>query len=87
MSLATRIKKRRNELNLSITQIAKLIGEPTSSYIEWENGRKITGEKIYPKLALALKLSITELILGEIPTVNDDLNELVKIIERIRLKI
>lgn len=87
MELAQRIKNKRLELNLSISQVALSIGVPSSSYIEWENGRKITGERIYPKLSEALGIGLSELILGEVNPVNDHLRNIEKIIEKIRYSI
>lgn len=85
MELSERIKTRRCELGLSISQVAKKIGEPTSSYLEWENGRKITGEKIYPKIAAALNLSLSELILGEKNVISLELDKIESAVKKIRV--
>lgn len=64
MNFGQRVKKRREELRLTPKQISSLINVPLSSYTEWENGRQIRGEEVYPKLARVLKLSLNELITG-----------------------
>ncbi len=82
MTLATRIKRRRAELKYSIKQVAEMIEQPVSNYAEWENGRQIRGENVYPKLAEVLGMSLSELIIGDF---KEELsNELKKIEECVR---
>lgn len=84
MSLGERIKKRRCQLGLSVNQVSKMIDEPASSYLEWENGRKITGEKVYPKLAVALRLSLSELITGGENPASGELNKIQSAVNSLR---
>ena len=84
MALANRIKRRRLELGISVSQVARRMEEPASSYIEWENGRNITGERIYPKLCEALNMSLSELILGEKKAVIEEIIKIEHALKEIR---
>ncbi len=65
MLFAQRIKKQREKLGLTPSQLSSKIGVPLSTYIEWEGGRQIRGEDPYPKLACELKISLSHLITGK----------------------
>ena len=84
MDFGQRIKNRRQELGLRVHQVATRIGESPSSYLEWENGRKITGEAVYPKLSEALKLSLSELMTGEVSQISSELEVIERSIKNIR---
>jgi transcriptional regulator with XRE-family HTH domain len=64
---ASRLRRLREQKQLSIKDIAKAAGVPTSTYREWEYGRLIKGEP-YPKLAGVLGVSLHELLTGQKPT-------------------
>lgn len=55
------MRKRRNEMGLTIATCAKKIGVSQSTYREWEYGRAISGEP-YAKIASLLGLSLSELL-------------------------
>ncbi|MBC7711938.1 MAG: helix-turn-helix transcriptional regulator [Rhizobacter sp.] len=61
--ISKRLKKFRELRNLSVKEVAKLIGVPESTYREWEYGRAIRGEP-YLKLTKALGITLNDL-LGE----------------------
>ncbi len=63
-SLAHRLMRLRIGKQLSTGDVARLIGVSPSTYREWEYGRTIRGEP-YEKLALALRVSLIELMTGE----------------------
>lgn len=58
------MRKRRNEMGLTIAACAKEIGVSQSTYREWEYGRAISGEP-YVKIAALLGLSLSELLGGD----------------------
>jgi transcriptional regulator with XRE-family HTH domain len=64
--LNVRLKKMRNTKGLTINELSLRTGISPSTYKEWEAGRQIRGEP-YAKLALALEVSVHELITGEKP--------------------
>ncbi len=61
MDIGQRMKKRRVELKLLPKDVALRTGVSVSTYREWENGRKISGEP-YVKLASALSMNINDLL-------------------------
>lgn len=63
-SFGKRLKRLRIAQKMTMKELAQTIGVPMSTYREWEYGRSIVGEP-YPKLADALKVSLSELLLGE----------------------
>ena len=63
-TLGARLRRLRNEKNLSVKDVADSLGIPTTTYREWENGRKIVGEP-YVGLSKLLEVSVYELITGE----------------------
>lgn len=56
-------------------ELAQQVGVPVSTYREWEYGRAIVGEP-YPKLADALRVSLSELLLGEVKGKNEIFTEI-----------
>ncbi len=77
-SVHQRLKKRREEAKLTAKEMAKLIGVPQSTYLDWENGR---GMKLPPfqKISQVLAISVTELVTGERPELQFVSQELEKI--------
>ncbi|MBY0385110.1 helix-turn-helix transcriptional regulator, partial [bacterium] len=61
ISISEIMRKRRNEIGLTIAVCAKEIGVSQSTYREWEYGRAISGEP-YAKIASLLGLSLSELL-------------------------
>jgi transcriptional regulator with XRE-family HTH domain len=68
-SFNIRLKRIREERNLSIKEIASRVGVPVSTYREWEYGRAIKGEP-YVKIAEALGVGVYELLTGEVPNMS-----------------
>ena len=60
----TRLQRLRNQKDISVRQMAQRIDVPESTYREWEYGRQIKGEP-YGKLAVALNVSLNELLTGK----------------------
>lgn len=63
-TLAKRLVRLRKERELSVSAVAQKIGVSTSTYREWEYGRKIRGEP-YAQLAQVFDISLSELLLGK----------------------
>lgn len=64
-NIGVRIHNRRNELGMSIDNLAKAINEPTFLIHEWEAGMAIPHSGYYDKLAKALNTTVTWLITGK----------------------
>lgn len=75
-----RLKRLRQEKELTATEMAKLIGVPQSTYLDWESGR---GMKLPPfqKIGQVLAISVTELMIGEKPPLQEVSEALRKIEE------
>jgi transcriptional regulator with XRE-family HTH domain len=58
-----RLKRLRQIKNLSVKEVANEIGVSTSTYREWEYGRKINGEP-YSLLASVFEVDLSELLTG-----------------------
>jgi transcriptional regulator with XRE-family HTH domain len=78
MEFAKRLKSTRNLKQLSVAEVAQKAGVAPSSYQEWEQGRRILDVEVYFKLAKALEISPSELILGK-----NKAQELQNVIERV----
>lgn len=65
-SFGQRLRRLREERNLSIKEMAEKVGVPLTTYREWEYGRAIKGEP-YVKIAQALAIGLGELLCGEKP--------------------
>lgn len=76
-----RLKRLRDARNLSFSEAARVIGVPISTYREWENGRSILGPKPYALIAAAFKISLHELITGEIPSSTSELLQTLESVE------
>jgi transcriptional regulator with XRE-family HTH domain len=65
-SVHQRLKRVREQKGLTAKAVAKLVGVPQSTYLDWENGR---GLKLPPlqKLCQVLAISVTELLINEKP--------------------
>ena len=63
----TRLKRLREEKELTIREMSALLGMPESTYRQWEHGAAIKGEP-YVKLAEILEVSLMELLTGERPS-------------------
>lgn len=72
MSINKIIKQRRVELGFTAKHVAHQVGVSSSTYFEWEQGRKISGEDYYISLCETLNLSLTKLI-----TEKDEKEELI----------
>ncbi len=80
--IAKRLKKYREQSNLTIKEAAKLIGIPETTYREWEYGRAIRGEP-YVKIARAFHITLDELF-GTQKTSTDAVEkEIDKIVEEL----
>lgn len=66
-NLSERLKKLRAQNNLSVKQVCLAIQVPETTYREWEMGRMIKGHHIYAKLASLYKISLHELLTGDVP--------------------
>lgn len=84
--LAERLKRLRLKRGLSVTEVARAIGVATSTYREWEQGRKIKGEP-YQKLAELFEVALSELLtgFGGKKAILEDLRVIEKAVERIRM--
>lgn len=85
--LAQRIKKARSAAGMSMKQVAAKLHVPTSTYRDWEYGRKIPADKL-PGIAKALSLSIGELMdskseLGDLKKVENLLLEALRTLRQI----
>lgn len=60
-SIGKKLNNRRLELGYSVKKVAAQIGISESTYRDWENGRKISGEP-YSKIAEALSMPILGLL-------------------------
>lgn len=78
-----RLKRLRTKRNLSASELAKLIGVAQSTYSDWENGK---GLRIppYQSISQVLAISVTELITGELPSIESTLKELESLEKRLR---
>jgi transcriptional regulator with XRE-family HTH domain len=77
-SIHHRLKRLRQEADLSAKVMAQKIGVPQSTYLDWENGR---GMKLPPfqKISQVLAISVTELVTGEKPPLQSVSIELEKV--------
>ena len=64
MSIGNRLRKLRTEKRLTLSQVAKYVGVPVSTYRDWEYGKSIRGEP-YEKLAELFEVSLVELMTGK----------------------
>ncbi len=78
MSIANKIRSLRLKKRMTMKEIAGRIGVPSSTYRDWEYGRKISAEKLQ-KLADAFEISVSELMTGE----KDDRKDLKRAIQLI----
>jgi transcriptional regulator with XRE-family HTH domain len=60
----SRLRRLRDEKKLTVKHVAEFLNIPTTTYREWENGRKIVGEP-YIELSKLFNISVHELISGE----------------------
>ena len=81
-SFSQRLKRLRTERDLSVRQVAELVGVPITTYREWEYGRAIIGEP-YIKLAETFKIPVYELLSGKHTTRSEIADELRLIRERL----
>lgn len=76
MSIGNKIRSLRLKNRMTIKEIATQVGVPSSTYRDWEYGRKISAEKLQ-NLANAFEVSVSELMNGD----KDDRKELKKAIQ------
>lgn len=74
-----RLRKLRERAGLSVSEVAKKLDVPISTYREWEYGRKIKGERPYVPLAQLLGVSLAELLTGQ----HTNLHQLIFYLEEI----
>lgn len=67
MTLAERLKRRRQELRLSQKQLALALGITQGSVAQMESGRRSPSLELLPRLAERLRVSTDYLIKGEEP--------------------
>lgn len=82
-TLGVRLRRLRNGKNLSVKDVAENLGIPTTTYREWENGRKIVGEP-YIGLSKLFDVSVYELITGEKVTASEFVTSIDLIEEELR---
>lgn len=63
-SIGSKITSRRKNLGYSVKKVASEIGISESTYRDWENGRKISGEP-YEKIAKVLNMPIIKLVTNQ----------------------
>ena len=73
--LNERLERIRKEKKMTAKQVARAIEVPESTYREWEYGR---GLKLPPlqKLSQVFAISVTELVTGDKPNLQNYINEL-----------
>lgn len=76
----SRLRRLRQQRNLTARDFAKLIGVPQSTYSDWENGK---GLKLppYELISQVLAVSVCELVLGQLTT-SDEVYECIASIEK-----
>ncbi len=62
------IKEKRNELGLTQKELAERLGVSDKSISKWENGKCLPDFSIFNDLCKELKISINELLAGEVIT-------------------
>lgn len=63
-SFHERLRRLREGRGITMRELAKQVAVPETTYREWERGRAIRGQP-YVALALALGVSVRELLTGE----------------------
>jgi transcriptional regulator with XRE-family HTH domain len=82
-AIGIRLKELRVKNHLSVAEVAKEIGVSASTYREWEYGRSISGEP-YDRLAKVFKVSLSEIILGTRPPLQERLDFIKSLIEDVQ---
>jgi transcriptional regulator with XRE-family HTH domain len=88
-AIGKRIKAGREKKGWSVTEAAKAIGIPTSTYREWEYGRGVRADLVLV-LSEALDVSVVELLRGEKPgkaEILQDLQEIERLLAAIKTKV
>lgn len=62
--LGNRLRRLRQDRELSIEDVARKLGVSSSTYREWENGRSIRGEP-YVRMRDLFQISLEELMTGK----------------------
>lgn len=73
-----RLERIRKEKNLTAKAMAQLINVPESTYREWEKGRGMKHPP-FKKISHVLAISVTELVVGEKPDLQDVLDRIIGI--------
>lgn len=76
MSIGSKIRSMRLKKRMTIKEIASQVGVPSSTYRDWEYGRKISADKL-ENLANAFEISVSELMNGD----KDDRKDLKRAIQ------
>jgi transcriptional regulator with XRE-family HTH domain len=83
-TLGVRLKRLREQRKLSVADTATALSISPSTYREWEYGRAILGEP-YKELAKVFNVSLTELLTGSTPPIDECLRHIEEHIKNIRL--
>ena len=59
------IAELRKEKNLTLEELAELLGVSSKSVSRWENGKNLPDAALYQPLCQALGVNLTELLSGE----------------------
>jgi transcriptional regulator with XRE-family HTH domain len=88
-TLGARLRRLRTDRNLSAADMARLIGVAPTTYREWEKGRGLVAPPLL-KMSEVLAISVTELLSGEKPELNESierLREIETLVRQVRLKL
>lgn len=84
--LSERLKTLRQRKRFSIRYLARKLDVSASTYRAWENGGQIRGEP-YVHLAQIFGVSVTELLTGEVSTLEQELANIERALIAIRSKL
>lgn len=78
-----RLHSLRKLKKISVAEISKHVGVSQSTYREWEYGRAIMGEP-YILLSEALGVSLVQLMTGEKPVIEQEIEDIEERIKKIK---
>ncbi len=79
MKISERIRQLRIKKGLTMKETAKQLGVPTSTYRDWEYGRKVPGEVLRP-LAQVFGVAVTDFT-GTASPIKKDLSKVILLLE------
>ena len=82
-TLAQRLNRLRTERNMSLREVAGVVGVSPSTYRAWEHGTEINGEP-YMRMAKLYNVSLVELMTGEKNEINRHIEQIENTIRAIR---